>query len=185
MIDINLLPSKDLLTAAERLWRLRLIQAAVALGTVVIVGLIIVLGLGQAAHSRAANLSRQRETLLVSFNNDTAKLEMLLALKDKIAGIKRVKAVRPNLSAAITIEQGLLVDGVATTKLAVDSNGAMGFDVTVRDVNALSSYLNKLASGDSQGFFKRLTIRDVKLGRDSGFSFSIATDFDKSKLILE
>lgn len=184
-MDINLLVTRDLLTTVERTWRRRLMQTAVVLGAVVIIGEVSVLGLERAAQFQTSALSAQREKLLADFNSDTLKLEMLLALKDKIVGIKRVKAVRPNLSAAIATEQKLLVAGVATTRLAVDSSGAMGFDVAVRDVQALSGYLNKLASGESQSFFKRLTIRDIQLGRNGGFSFSIATDFDKSKLVSE
>lgn len=183
MIDINLLPSRDLLTVVERAWQRRLIQATVALGAVVAVSLVIVLGLGQAAQRQVSTLSAQREELLTNFNSDTSKLEMLLGLKDKIAGIKRVRAVRPDLSSAIAIQQGLLVSGVATTRLSVSSSGAMDFGVTVSDVKALSDFLNKLESDETRSFFRGLTIKDIQLGQNGEFSFSVAAEFDKSKLV--
>lgn len=183
MIDINLLPSKTLLSARAQRWEKNIFLAAFILTTVVVVSGAVLFGLERWALSRISILEQQRQESLTRFNNEIPKLEMLLSLKDKIAGIKRVQTIRPNLSVAISRQQGLLVDGVATTRMTVSSDGNMSFDVTIRDVKALSDYLTKLDSDEARDFFKAVTISGLQMGKDNGFAFSVAAQFDKDKLL--
>lgn len=183
MIDINLLPKRDLLSQAERRWQNNLLLVVAALGLVVAVGAAVVFGLEGWAAGQMARLGGQRAELLAQFESNTPKLEMLLALKDKIAGIKRVQAVRPSLSLAVAREQQLLVDGVTTTRMTVNVDGSMSFAVLVRDVQALSDYLAKLDSDEAREFFKMLTVNELQLAKDGSFAFSVVAQFDKEKLL--
>jgi len=184
-IDINLLPSTDILSRSQKNLRRNLSLVAISLGIVVVVGWLVVFGLARLAQSQVSSLQTQRQELVLKFEDNVPKLNRLLSLKDKLGGIKKVQSVRPSLSAAINAQQGLLVDGVSTTKLAVNTSGQMTFDVTVRDLKSLSSYLTKLDSDQARNFFKTLAIGSLVLGQDGSFTFSVESQFDPAKLLSQ
>lgn len=184
-IDINLLPTTDLLSRSQRQLRNNLMLVAASLGAVVILSWIVVFGLGRLAMSQLSTLEGQKQEQMNSFDAGIPKLNNLLTLKDKLGGIKKVQSVRPDLSAAIDVQQGLLVDGVATTRLDLNTSGQMNFDVTVRDVKSLSNYLTRLDSEETRSFFQALEISSLILGKDGGFIFSVNAQFDPTKLLAQ
>lgn len=183
MIDINLLPPRDLTFEKENELRSRLIWIALVSGGAILALFLVIFFLGVFATSQVANLEGQRSKLLSNFEADVPKLEMLLSLSDKIKGIKKVRTIRPNLSLAITKLQALSVEGISMSRFSISSSGSLNIDAAARDGTALSSYLANLESKNSRDFFVDLTISGLQSTRDGGFQFVIEAKFDGSKLI--
>ena len=182
MIDINLLPPQEVLSKKTAQFRYQLTIGATVGGAALVIFFGLLFSLDWLGQNRLNTLLAQRQNLGARFDADTNKLELLLSLKDKIIGIKKVQQVRPDLSLAVSKLNTFSVDGVAITALNIGSEGTLVYSVTVRDDQALAAYLTKLESDMGRAFFKNLTITGLQLGQGNSFSFSVAAQFDKTKL---
>lgn len=183
MIDINLLVSSDLLTLNQKLFKKNLGIVCLVLTMVVIFGGTIIFGVDQLSLARLREIKSHRQELQDQFSNDLPKLEMLLSLKDKLAGIRQVISTRPNLSAAISRQQATLSPGITMSNFTVNSDGNMDFDVKAANFKILSDYLTKLETEKEMEFFKQLKISSLQMGKDGSFAFSIFATFDKNILL--
>ncbi len=185
MIDINLLVSSDLLSLSQKILKKNLAIICLVLTVVVIFGGVIIFSIDRWSMSRLTEIKVHRQELQNQFSNDLPKLEMLLSLKDKLAGIKRVISSRPNLSVAISKQQAMLLPGIATSNFTVSSDGSMKFDVTVPNFKILSDYLTKLETDQAREFFKQLKISSLQMAKDGSFAFSVTATFDKNILLTD
>jgi hypothetical protein len=178
MIDINLLPPANLLTARQKQLGSQLLVAAVSFGLVILLALAMAFSLEFVGKSRLTALSTTRTDLGGRFEANVLKLERLFSLKDKIIGIRKVQSVRPDPTLAISKLTALSVDGVGMTKMSLSADGSLSFAVTVRDVAALSAYLSKLESEEARRFFKELHVQNLQMNQDGAFSFSVVSIFN-------
>ena len=185
MIDINLLVSSDVLSLSQKIFKKNLAVVCLVLTFVVIFGGAIIFGIDQLSTTRLAQIKSHRQELQNQFASDLPKLEMLLSLKDKLAGINRVISTRPNLSTAISKQQEMLLPGISTTNFTVSSDGSMNFNVKIANYKILSDYLTELETEKSRDFFKQLKISSLQMGKDGSFDFSINAVFDKNILLAD
>lgn len=179
MIEINLLPEQTILSLKEKRLVSLLAIWSVVVGSIVAAlfgGVFLVDRLVTARH---VSMEQQYQELSNQFEGNLPRLVLLVGLKDKITGIKKVLAVRPDLPEAIEELKTFFVDGVEMTRVEMSAEGGLRFDVNARNGAVLNEFLDRVQSPMGKRFFKSLSVSGLTMNGDGGFSFSVGSSFNK------
>ncbi|MCL4390549.1 MAG: hypothetical protein M1484_03255 [Patescibacteria group bacterium] len=183
MIEINLLPPKNLLSKKEAALRRRLVTGAISVSIIFLVTLASLLVIESYWDRRLTDISVQKQQLAAQFSADAAKAAQLVKLKNKLMGIRMVQTTRPDITAILKkLTDFRSIGGVTYALEEVSVNGNVSIKVNCQDQSAFNAYVDQITSPTTAKFFNNVTLTAMTLNADGTFNFDLTGQFDKSKL---
>ena len=176
MIDINLLPVKNVVTQKEKNLRANLTRALVLISGGLLIISLIILGAKVFVRIQLDGQTAKRDQLLAEFNKQGQMAQDVRTLKNKIAGIKIVKDSRTNFATMA----GALRDATYGTTLkeaAINSDRNITFTASVDSLESLGSFINRMTVPDNNHFAKTV-LRGLTRNSGESYVFGINTQYE-------
>lgn len=175
MIDINLLPVKNVLTQKEKNLRANLTRAFILISGGLLIISLIILGAKFFVRLQLDNQTTKRDQLLVEFKKQGQMAQDVRTLKNKIAGIKIIKGSRTNFA---TIAGALrdTTQGTTLKEASIDSDRNITVTASVDSLEALGSFINKMTVPDNNPFAKTV-MRGLTRNSGRSYGFGMNTQY--------
>lgn len=180
MIEMNLLPTQNVLSSKERTFRRWFFWA------VLVCSAILVLDWGgfflfqQLLKRQVAQLSSS-ESSLVSQSEQFSGLALdLRAVEEKVSGIVTVQGQRLDMAGRVTGIRGLLTEGVTLISLDVGVDKTLSFSAKAKDGPSLGMFISKVMQSQDGFRLGKVVLSGLRLDANGGYSFQLSGSYEKS-----
>lgn len=176
MIDVNLLPSQNVLSQKERDLRRKLKIGLTIASTVTIFLLIISLVIDGFLSLRFNQQKQKSQELLTQFQGQMSVALNLRKLKDKISGIKTIQKGQIDFAGITGAVAPLFNSGVTLKTLSIDKDKNINLTAVADSLASLEVFIPTLKTP-----FEKIILSGLRLGKDNSFDFSLSMTYGAKK----
>ena len=174
MIEINLLPPKNLLSRKEQEIRQKLLAGAIISSALCLLfgGALFVAGVGLSR--QADSLENRKQQLTASYESLKETAQDIRVLQGKIAGIKKIKALRLDYASEITALSSFLKGTTTIKGLTLSPPDAVSVSASSPDATSLNKFFDKVSGKEGKVPLKDVVITGLSLNNKSVFVYDVA-----------
>ncbi|MBI3559108.1 hypothetical protein HY085_01815 [Candidatus Gottesmanbacteria bacterium] len=176
MIDVNLLPSQNVLSQKEKDLRRKLkigLIISSALAVVVVLFLMIFDGF---LSLRLGQQKQKQQELLAQFQKEMPAALDLRKLKDKISGIKTAQKGQIDFAGIAGEVAPLFNSGVILKTLSIDKDKNINLTAAADSLTSLEVFIPTLKTP-----FEKIVLSGLRLGKNNNFDFSLSMTYGLKK----
>ncbi|MBI4099754.1 hypothetical protein HY440_01985 [Candidatus Microgenomates bacterium] len=176
MIEINLLPPRNVLSRREASIRAKMVGFLTVATVILLLDLGIFFGVSKILTRQVSGQVATRSSLLAEAESLSPIADSLRTVENKAVGIAAILATRPNMAAAVTEIDSLSLPNLEIGNFQIGNTGAFSFSARAGDAASLGSFIDKISSEVSAGRLTGVTMQ--ALHQDgAGFSFNISASY--------
>ena len=180
MIEVNLLPTKSILSPREISVRRALRWALLACTAAVILDLAVFFLLAQLFKRQLATLDLHKRDLLSQSQQFTGAALDLRTVEEKASGIAVVQRERADVAAIITQLNKIFIAGIELVNLQVDASGTVSFSAKAADVASLGQFISKITGRQPGSKLNKIILTGLRQEAGSGYAFQVFAQYEKN-----
>lgn len=171
MINVNLLPSQNVLSQKEKDLR-RKLKIGLTISSSLLAVVVLFLIIFDGFLSLRLNQQKQKsQEFLTQFQGQMSVALDLRKLKDKISGIKTVQAGQTDFTTMAASVSALLTSGINLKTMSLDKNGKVNLTASAEDLASLQVFLPAIKG----------TLSGLRLTKNNSFEFSLEMTYGAKK----
>lgn len=175
MIDINLLPQKNLLSVNENKFKNLSVKVVIVISLALTVVSGIIFGFKIFTDNQLSSQVNKRDLLFSQFQSQSETAKQFRTLKNKVAGIKIIQDSRTNF-AAITKKIRDTSSGTNLRSFEIDSDGKISLSAEVNSITDLDNFINRI-SLEKDNTFDKSILSGLTRKPNGGFTYSVTAQY--------
>lgn len=184
MIDVNLLPPKDLISSQSKKVQSRLTNLSLVSIVLVLAVTGVVMGLEIYLTRAQDSLKFNQEVLTKRYGEKAKTAYQIQTIKHKVAGLLEARASALDFPKLLASVNSLLTDGMSVESLSLQSNGETQLSVAANGLFAINSFLNNFSQTDQPIFLSDVVLGGLRQLGGGGFNLQVSGKFDPTKYKL-
>lgn len=182
MIEVNLLPLKNVLSQQEKQIRQNLTFFATVIGILVLICAVISFSTNTFLEFQNSQQQKSRDNLLTELkNNDYEAAFALRTIENKISGIKEIKKMQTDFGKMTGDILNMILPNAQVTSFSLDTTGAVELTAVSSSLQNFGKFMDKVTSPTNAPLpFKEISISGIRQNGNS-INFALGMKYEKIK----